>query len=57
MEYVQRNDEINMDVKKNPGRGREFFFYSKRPGVLWGPYSFLFNWYRVSFAEVKWPGV
>jgi hypothetical protein len=28
------------------GRGKKFFFTSKRPARLWGPPSILFNWYR-----------
>jgi hypothetical protein len=41
--------------KKNPGRDKIFFFSPKWPDRLWDP-SLLFNGYRASSPEVKWPG-
>jgi len=37
----------------NPGRGRVF---RTSPGRVWGPPSFLYNGYRVSFPGVKRSG-
>jgi hypothetical protein len=34
---------------------RDFFSFPKRPDRLWGPPSLLFNGYRGTFPEVKWP--
>jgi DUF971 family protein len=38
----------------NPGREARFFHV--RPDQPWGPYSLLYNGYRVSFPTVKCPG-
>jgi len=38
----------------NPGGGEIFRNHPDRP---WGPLSFLYNVYRVSFLEVKRPGL
>jgi hypothetical protein len=39
------------------GRGKGFFCSPRRPDRLWGLHSFLLNEYRVSFSEVKRPGL
>ena len=41
----------------NPGRSNRFFPSPKRPYLLWGPPSLIFNVHRDSFSGVKCPGL
>jgi hypothetical protein len=40
----------------NPGRGKEFFSFSKRPGRLWDPFRLLFSEFQGYFTGVELPG-
>jgi len=42
-------------LDSNHGEGKDFFSTSDRPYRPWGPSSILFNRYRSSFPEGKWP--